>query len=97
MAMRLEPARWPGGSKHCPAANLPCFPDKKAAAIFLERNCPGGTVIAEWQCTQCGNYHFWSAGSGDPAGASSGSTRTGRNIEAVKERFAKTIAARTMP
>lgn len=44
MATALSPARWKGGPPICPAANLPAFPDEKAAAKFREANCPSCKV-----------------------------------------------------
>lgn len=96
MPVALEKPRWKAGPEICPKANLPAFETGKAAADFRAVNCPGGTVVAEWVCTACGLTHFWGGGH-DPAGATSGMTRTSKHIEAVKARFLKSYAAKTMP
>jgi len=62
---------------------------------FRERNSPHGKVIAEWECKQCGLFHYWGAGH-DPAGDSSGTTRTGKHFEALVERFWKSPVAKTV-
>lgn len=96
MPVTLEPARWLGGPTICQASNLPAFDSPKAAADFRDANCPGGTVVAQWTCTACGKTHFWGAGF-DPAGATSGTTRTAKHLDEIKARFLQSAAARTMP
>lgn len=93
---QLSKPRWPGGPDHCDAANLPAFLTPKDAAVFRDANSPGTTVIAEWVCTACGWIHFWSEAA-SPAGASSGTTRTAKHIDSIRERFLKSPAAQTMP
>jgi hypothetical protein len=73
------------------------FDSEPELAKFKEERCPGGQIIAKWQCKVCHKWHFWAVGVGDPAGASSGTTRTSRNIETIKERFFKSAVAKTIP
>lgn len=94
--MSLNPPRWKNGPPICEAANLPAFESKQAMNAFRS-NLSGGIVIEEWQCTVCGQWHYWGVGAGDPAGASSGTTRSARHIDSVRERFLKSYAAKTMP
>lgn len=92
----LDKPRWPGGPAICATANLPALDSKKALHAFKEANAPGGTVIEEWCCTACGHWHYWGS-SGDPSGASSGTTRSAKHIDSLRYRFLKTAAARTRP
>lgn len=52
----LEPARWPGGPKICPATNLPAFPTMKDLKRFFD-GLPAVTVDRTGLCTVCQHYH----------------------------------------
>lgn len=68
----LSPPRWPGGPPICPAANLPAFEDERERGRHEQ---PGSKVLLKFRCIACGRLHYWVSGH-DPAGHSSGSTRT---------------------
>lgn len=68
----LDPPRWPGGPRMCPAANLPAFEDERERG---RHETPGSKVLLKFRCRGCGLLHYY-AGGHDPAGHSSGSTRT---------------------
>lgn len=79
------PPRWKGGPPVCAAANLPMFDDEKQFAAFEAVNCPGGKVLLKFVCRSCSKLHVW-VGGFDPAGQSSGNTRTSLHYdEAVGE------------
>src|ERR1041385_2925216 len=82
----LDPPRWRNGPPICIAVNLPAFETPKALSAFLEANSPHATIIHQWQCRECGQYHVWAYAS-PPAGASSGTTRIQKHIEAITARF----------
>lgn len=92
----FDNARWPNGPKICIATNLPAFETPEALESFRETNAPGGQIIARWQCTACGLWHYWGSGH-DPAGGSSATTRTGKHIDELREKFLKSDVARTIP
>lgn len=91
----FDRARFMGGPQICIAANLPAFCSRQEMDEFVTHNCPSVVIIAKWLCNSCGCLHFWSGGA-DPAGASSGTTRTSKHIEAVKAKFMKSPVAKTV-
>lgn len=78
----LDPPRWPGGPPICPAANLPAFADGKELAAFEAASSPGWKVFLKFTCKACGRLHVW-AGGHDPAGQSSGNTRSSLHYDEV--------------
>lgn len=72
----LDPPRWKGGPKICPAVNLPAFDSPQAIADFIAKNCPGATLTDQYQCIRCDKWHF-EATMRPPSGATSG---TGRKL-----------------
>lgn len=96
MNPNLDKPRWPGGPPICTVTNLPAFDSVESLAAFRDASAPGGHIIAQWKCTACGLWHYWSAGH-DPAGASSGMTRTGKHIDELREKFLKSDVSKTMP
>lgn len=91
----FDPPRWPGGPMICAAVNLPAFLTRSELDSFRETNCPGSTIIKVWQCNVCDSWHYWASGH-DPAGSSSGTTRTSRHIEAIARRFFSSATAKTI-
>lgn len=88
--------RWKGAPKICIAANLPAFETEKEMATFHETNCPGGTLIKKWRCLVCNHIHVWQVCS-DPAGASSGTTRTSKHKEHLLENLLNSELGKTIP
>lgn len=66
--------RWPGAPNICIHANLPAFETEKQLQDWQELNNPGAKS-ENWKCNVCLHWHGWTFGP-DPAGQSSGTTRT---------------------
>jgi len=95
MSATFDPPRWLNGPRICVAANLPAFATPAEMDAFKTANSPGTLVVARWRCKACGDFHYWGTG-GDPAGGSSGTTRTSKHIAEVKAKFLASATAKTM-
>lgn len=94
--MTFDPPRWPNGPKICPVANLPAFYSPHDLHVFLESNSPGTAIIHQWKCIACAHWHAKCVAA-SPAGASSGTTRTAKHIEELKDSFWQSALAKTCP
>ncbi len=87
--------RFNGCPPICNAANLPMFENEQAWAHFEQANTPGTKVILKFKCKACHHLHYW-ASNCDPAGGSSGTTRTASHFETIlrqaKAKFKALIA-----
>ena len=75
----FDPPNFAGSPPICRATNLRAF-EPKQWPDFERTNCPGAKVILQFTCLVCGKIHVWSVAS-DPAGGSSGTTRTAKHHE----------------
>jgi hypothetical protein len=71
---------WPAISI-CPVAWLPAFASEKEMKDFHEANSPRCTVVRRWKCDYCGCWHEETIAP-DPAGTTSGTTRSSKRLEA---------------
>lgn len=68
--------RWPGAPNICIHANLPAFATQPELTAWQELNNPGAKAV-NWQCNVCQHWHGWTWAP-DPAGQSSGTTRSAK-------------------
>jgi hypothetical protein len=78
---------WPECPPICKSTHLPAFNTMKELDEFLNKNGPSCPVIKKFQCNRCDSWHAQTSAA-DPAGQTSGTTRSGKMSDELKEKQA---------
>ena len=78
---------WKSGPLICSLENLPALPTPEALHEFLRKHGPSCPVIRVWQC---GSHWHAQTSAPDPAGQTSGTTRTQKHAT-LREEVEKVI------